>query len=54
MKADINAFGPFFGHWVTGDEDRALVIPTYRYGFHFVAELPQRSEERRVGKECVP
>ena len=42
MKADVNVFGPFFGHWVTGDENRALVIPTYRYGFHSVAELPQK------------
>ena len=42
MKADVNVFGPFFGHWVTGDKYRALVIPTYRYGSHFVAELPQK------------
>ena len=32
VVADIYVFGPFFGHRITGDEYRALVIPTYRYG----------------------
>jgi len=31
VPADIYVFGPFFGHWVTGEKYRALVIPTYRY-----------------------
>ena len=29
--ADVYVFGPFFGHWVTGDKYRALVVPTYWY-----------------------
>jgi hypothetical protein len=42
VVADVYVFGPFFGHWVTGDEYRALVIPTYRDGFELVAELPHK------------
>ena len=42
MIADVNVFGPFFGHWVTGDKYQALVIPTYWYGFEVVAELPHK------------
>ena len=42
VVVDVYVFGPFFGHWVTGDKYRALVIPTYRNGFKVVAELPQK------------
>ena len=42
MIADVNVFGPFFGHWVRGDKNRALIIPTYWNGTKMVAELPQK------------
>ena len=42
MKADINMFRPFFGHGITGDEYRALVIAADGDWFKGVAELPQK------------
>src|SRR5712671_4825579 len=42
VVADINVLRSFFGDWITGDENRALVIPTDRDGFEVVAELPQK------------
>ena len=42
MKADVNMFRPFFGHGITGDKNRALVIATDGDWFEFVAELPHK------------
>ena len=40
--AEIYVFGPFFGHWVAGDENWASIIPTYWNGFKMVAKLPHK------------
>ena len=42
MKADIDVFRLFFGHGITGDEYRALVITTDGDWFEFVAKLPHK------------
>ena len=42
MVVDVNVFGPFFSHWVRGDEYQALIIPTYQYRFEIVAKLPHK------------
>ena len=42
MKVDVNMLGPFFGHRITGNEYRALVIAADGDRFKIVAELPQK------------
>ena len=39
MKADVDMFRPFFGHGITGNEDRALVIAANGDWFEIVADV---------------